>query len=109
MKYEGVWHIIEMEMWDEKYFNMEVQAFIRVGSDGMGDFQFCLVSGVIDGEEVKTDNAEGFEFTWEGQDENDPVSGSGWLMLAGKDNVKGRIKFHLGESSEFLAVRAESH
>ena len=55
---EGVWHIIEMEMWDEKYFNMEVQAFIRVGSDGMGDFQFCLVSGVIDGEEVKTDNAE---------------------------------------------------
>ena len=57
MKYEGIWHIIEMDMWDEDYCNMEVQAFIRVGSNGIGDFQFGLVSGGIDG------------------------SGSGWSLL----------------------------
>jgi hypothetical protein len=27
MLYAGTWHILEMEMWDEDYFNMEVQAF----------------------------------------------------------------------------------
>jgi len=107
MKYEGIWHIVEMDMWDEDYCNMEVQAFIRVGSNGIGNFHFGLVSGGIDGEVVKTGNAERFEFTWEGQDECDPALGSGWLMLSGKDNLKGRIKFHLGDSSEFLAVRAE--
>jgi hypothetical protein len=63
----------------------------------------------LDGEVVKTGNLERFEFPWEGQDENDPAFGSGWLKLSGKDNSKGWIKFHLGDSSEFLAIRAESH
>jgi hypothetical protein len=109
LKYEGVWHILEMDMWDEDYFNMEVQAYIRIGSNGIGDFQFGLVSGGLDGEVVKTGNLERFEFTWEGQDEMDPASGSGWLRLSGKDKARGRIKFHLGDSSEFHAIRAEAH
>jgi hypothetical protein len=109
MKYEGVWHILEMDLWDEDYFNMEVQAFIRIASNGSGDFQFGLVAGALDGEVVKTGNLERFEFTWDGQDEMDPAFGSGWLKLSGKEKAKGRIKFHLGDSSEFLAIRAEAH
>ena len=109
MKYEGIWHIVEMEQWDEDYFNMEVQAYIRIGSNGIGDFQFGLVSGGLDGEIVKSSNLERFEFTWEGQDENDPAFGSGWLKLSGNEKARGRIKFHLGDSSEFLAVRVEGY
>lgn len=108
MNYEGTWHIIEMGLWDEDYFNMEIQAFIQVRSDGIGDFQFGLVSGGIDDEIVRTGNAERFEFTWEGRDENAPALGSGWLKLVERDKVKGRIKFHLGDSSEFTAVRVEN-
>jgi hypothetical protein len=108
MKYEGVWHILEMDMWDEDYFNMEVHAYIRIGSNGIGDFQFGLVSGGLDGEVVKTGNLERFEFTWEGQDEMDPASGSGWLKLSGRGKARGKIKFHLGDSSEFLAIRVEA-
>jgi hypothetical protein len=109
MKYEGAWYILEMEQWDEDYFNMEVQAYIRIGSNGIGDFQFGLVSGGLDGEIIKSGNLERFEFTWDGQDENDPAFGSGWLKLSGKDKAKGRIKFHLGDSSGFLAVRVENY
>ena len=61
MKYEGIWHIIEMDMWDEDYCNMEIKAFIRVGSNGIGNFQFGLVSGGIDGEVIKTGNVERFD------------------------------------------------
>jgi uncharacterized protein YndB with AHSA1/START domain len=107
MKYEGTWHIHEMDSWDEDYFNMEVQAFIRVEPNGAGDFQFGLVSGVLDGEVAKIGNLERFEFTWEGQDENDPVFGSGWLKFSGKDKLSGSIKFHLGDRSGFMADRAE--
>ncbi|MBE0697718.1 MAG: hypothetical protein IH586_12425 [Anaerolineaceae bacterium] len=53
-----------MNLWDEDYFNMEVQAFIRIEPNGSGDFQFGHVSGVLDGEAVKTGNLERFEFTW---------------------------------------------
>ncbi|HVN55658.1 MAG TPA: hypothetical protein VMT46_15090 [Anaerolineaceae bacterium] len=107
MNYAGTWQIVEMEMWDEDYFNMEVQAFIRVEPNGMGDFQFGLVSGALDGDVVKLGNLERFEFTWEGQDENDPAFGSGWLKLSGKDKVSGSIKFHLGDRSALVAVRSE--
>jgi len=108
MKYEGIWHITQMDMWDEDYFNMEVQAFIQIGSNGFGNFQFGLVSGDMDGEVVNTGNTERFDFTWEGNDENDPASGSGWLKLSGPEKLKGRIKFHHGDSSEFVAIRAAS-
>jgi len=108
MKYEGIWHIIQMDMWDEDYFNMEVQAFIRIGANGFGDFQFGLVSGDLDGEVVKTGNTERFEFTWEGNDENDPALGSGWLKFSGPEKLMGRFKFHRGDSSGFVAIRAAS-
>lgn len=36
MALEGNWHIYDMEMWDESYFNMEVQAYITVGERGTG-------------------------------------------------------------------------
>jgi hypothetical protein len=106
MNFTGTWIITEMEMWDADYFNMEVQAYIRIGANGLGDFQFGLVSGGIDGEVVKLGKVERFEFTWEGQDEMDPVSGSGWLKSIRQNRVDGRIKIHLGDGSAFKAVQA---
>jgi hypothetical protein len=108
MKYEGIWQITQMDMWDEEYINMEVQAFIQIGPNGCGNFQFGLVSGDMDGEIVKTGNTVRFDFTWEGNDENDPASGSGWLKLSEPEKLKGRIKFHHGDMSEFVAIRAVS-
>ncbi|MDJ0706882.1 MAG: UPF0158 family protein [Leptolyngbyaceae cyanobacterium MO_188.B28] len=106
MTFEGTWHISEMEMWDEDYFNMEVQAYVTVNNRGTGDFQFGLVSGQIDGEIVKDGKTERFEFTWEGNDECDEASGAGWLRLKTADELEGRIKLHGGDSSMFAARRA---
>ena len=55
----GTWYIYEMEMWDEDYFNMEVQAYIKIVSNSCGDFQFGLVSGEIDGKVVRYANEKG--------------------------------------------------
>ncbi len=49
MHFTGTWHIYEMEAWDEDYFNMDVQAYIRIYPNNLGVFQFGLVSGGIDG------------------------------------------------------------
>ena len=106
MKFIGIWHIIEMDMWDDDYINMETQAFIQVKENGLGFFQFGLVSGQIDGEIVKFDRKERFEFSWDGNDESDPASGSGLLSLLSEDKMQGKIKLHLGDSSKFFARRA---
>lgn len=101
----GTWHIYSMELWDESYFNMETQAFIQVRPENVGSFQFGLVSGGLDGYLARKGSTQRFVFTWEGNDEMDPASGSGWLQLKGETELLGSIKFHLGDRSRFRARR----
>jgi len=107
MDFTGTWHIYEMDLWDEDYFNMEVQAYITIGPNNRGCFQFGLVSGEMDGRIVGYAEGKKFEFTWEGNDECDPASGSGWVRLKEKDILEGEFRFHMGDSSTFLARRAK--
>jgi hypothetical protein len=102
----GTWHIYSMEMWDESYFNMETQAFITVRPENLGSFQFGLVSGGLDGYLERTGAKQRFVFTWEGNDEMNPASGSSWLRLKDENELLGSIKFHLGDRSKFRARRA---
>ncbi len=102
----GLWHVYEMDMWDEDYFNMETQAYIEITSINGGEFQFGLVTGSIDGYREDINDKERFVFTWDGSDEMDEASGSGWLQLSSKDQVDGLIKMHGGDRSTFKARRA---
>jgi hypothetical protein len=34
----GTWNIYEMELWDEDYFNMDVQAYIQIKPNNLGFF-----------------------------------------------------------------------
>ena len=108
MDFTGKWNIIEMEMWDEDYFNMEVQANIEVKENGQGEFQFGLVHGYIDGKVVKYKEGNKFEFSWEGNDEMEEVNGNGWIRL--KDNnkeIEGEFRFFEGDNSTFLAIKVD--
>ena len=69
--FTGKWRIAEMEVWDQDYVDMEEQGYIRIGSDGTGQFQFGLVSGDIDGRVEQCGSTPRFKFSWSGQDEND--------------------------------------
>jgi hypothetical protein len=109
MDFVGTWHIYEMEMWDEDYFNMEVQAYIEIDSNNQGDFQFGLVAGGLNGRVVDDVDVEGkkrFEFTWSGFDECDPAEGSGWVRFKQPDILEGEFSIHDGDDSTFLAKRA---
>lgn len=107
MQLTGLWYISEMELWDEDYFNMEVQAYVEVDEQGCGKFQFGLVSGSMDGGLIQGVETEKIEFTWEGNDECDHAFGSGWLSLINQDTLQGQIKLHYGDRSTFTAKRAE--
>lgn len=103
----GTWHIYEMSEWDEDYINMEVQAFVRIEDDGKGEFRFGLVSGQISGGFVKDGDGERFKFTWEGSDEGECVSGDGWIRVKDDENAEGKIRFHSGEISLFIATKVK--
>jgi hypothetical protein len=44
-------------------------------------------------------------FSWEGDDDCDPVTGRGRTVLEVDGSLRGRIYFHLGDDSGFTAVR----
>jgi hypothetical protein len=105
--FAGTWRIYEMELWDKEYLDMEVKAFIRIIENGEGAFQFGLVSANIDGKIVDYPNGKKLEFTFNGMDECDPINGSGWLRLRIKNIIEGEFRFHMGDSSGFLAERTK--
>jgi hypothetical protein len=101
----GTWHITEMELWDADYTHMERQAYIEIESGDHGTFQFGLVWGELHGYLEEATPGQRFAFTWEGNDEMDPASGSGWMRLAGEDTAVGLIAIHRGDRSRFTAHR----
>jgi hypothetical protein len=101
----GTWHIIEMEMWDADYMHMERQAYIEIESGDHGTFQFGLVWGELHGYLEEDAPGQRFAFTWEGNDEMDPASGSGWMRLETADAAVGLLAIHRGDRSRFTARR----
>jgi hypothetical protein len=96
----GTWVIVEMEAWDQEYVNMEVPGHFTFRKDGTGHFQFGLVQGEMDCR-IETDHGrERIGFSWEGNDELDPVCGRGWAVIENEE-LRGRIFFHLGDDSMF--------
>ncbi len=103
--FTGKWRIVDMEVWEPDYVDMEVPGFIRIDSDGTGRFQFGLVSGDIDGRVEQCGDSRRFEFSWLGQDENDLACGRGWVVIDNGE-LRGRIYLHLADDSAFRAVKS---
>lgn len=101
----GKWRITEMSEWDKEYFDEELPAYIKIEKTLMGNFHFGYVQGQMDGRIIKRQDGECLEFTFEGNEEYDPVSGSGWVKLQGRNAAKGEIRFHLGDDSTFNLKR----
>ena len=94
-----------MDQWDVDYLELDGRPFIRIGLRGDGDLHFGAVDGIMDHRLAERDGRPLVEFSWDGSDEEDPVSGRGWATVDG-DRLTGRIFFHQGEESGFVAARA---
>jgi hypothetical protein len=54
---------------------------------------------------TERDGRTGVEFSWDGDDEGDQVSGRGWAVLVDDATLEGHLFIHMGDDSGF---RAES-
>lgn len=105
MKVSGRWRIAEMELWDAEAVDLLGPGFIEFGRDGMGTFRFIAVEGWMDVRHGQRDGRAAVEFSWDGNDEGDPVSGRGWAVAEEDGSLSGRIYFHRGDDSGFRALR----
>ena len=100
----GTWRIVETELWDRKDLDDFTQAHLTLGSDNLGELAFLYVSADVDYRVVERDDLPAVEFSFNGFDELDPISGRGWAVLHGSE-LRGRLFFHRGDDSAFVARR----
>jgi hypothetical protein len=94
-----------MDNWDLAAIDLVQPGFIEFGEDGLGSLGFIVVTGQLDYRGAVRDGRPGIEFSWQGSDEGDEVSGRGWAALTADDTLEGHIYFHLGDDSAFRAER----
>ena len=96
------WRIEESDLWDRDALDLVIPAHIEFRSDGTGSFAFIAVKGWLDCRPATIDGQPGVEFTWEGTDDGDPVSGRGWAAPLDGGRLQLHIYFHMGDDSGFL-------
>ena len=106
-KYAGTWRITEMELWDQDFIDLVSLGQFVIYKDGRGLLSFGAVE--VDMDDCTTEKngkKSRLAFTFKGSDEGDEVSGDGWVKLQGNE-LRGEIRFHLGDKSWFRARRVE--
>jgi hypothetical protein len=98
MSLHGRWRIVETPDYD-----MGRPAYIVFRKTG-GEFVLGCLIGVIHG----SCQGDAVEFTWEGNDEMEPASGTGWADLQDDGSIEGEISLNNGDDIAFLARRATS-
>ncbi len=93
-----------MSGWDRDAIDLIEPAFIEFAPDGTGSVGFIAVRGMLDCRTIERNGRIGVEFTWEGVDEGDPVSGRGWAVSVDNGTIEGHLFLHLGDDSSFRAV-----
>jgi hypothetical protein len=101
----GRWRITEMDNWDQEAVDLVQPGFIEFDDAGLGSLGFIVVTGELDCSDAARDGRPGVEFSWQGSDEGDDVSGRGWAALNSDGTLEGHIYFHLGDDSAFRAER----
>jgi len=92
-----------MEQWDQDFVDMVSPGHITFARGGRGELHFGAVDLTLDWRTRDTGNL--VDFSFRGVDEGDEVCGRGWAELDG-DKLTGRIAFHQGDESGYVARRA---
>jgi hypothetical protein len=96
---KGKWRIVEMAQWDADDLDLVEPAYIEFDGKGFGTFVFGCLTASLHGD----DSSDDIEFTWDGSDEGDQVSGDGWAELQPDGSLDGEISFRNGDESTFKA------
>jgi hypothetical protein len=104
----GRWRITRMDLWEQDDIDLVAPGFIEFSKNHRGNLGFIAVQGEIYWLDALGDRQPGAEFTWEGFDEGDPVTGPDWTVVDEDDSLRGHIYIHLGDDSGFRAERMEA-
>ena len=103
----GVWRIVDTELWDLDDLDLLEPAHVTLEADGLRALRLLAMEADLDYRIVERDGRPAVEFSFDGSDEGDRISGRGWAILDG-EQLRGRLFLHRGDDSGFTASRSEA-
>ncbi|MEQ1910105.1 MAG: hypothetical protein ABMA15_14865 [Vicinamibacterales bacterium] len=100
----GVWRIIDMELWDREDLALLGPPHLTLDRRGQGSMRFLAIEAGVDYRPGELDGLPAIEFSFDGNDEGDRISGRGWAVFV-EHTLRGRVFFHGGDESGFSATR----
>jgi hypothetical protein len=97
----GRWRIVEADLWDRDYLDLDGPAHLAINKNGRGEFAFGCVNATMELEYT----AQIVFFTWDGFDEGDQISGSGSAELNDDGSVEIELSFHNADDVTLKAKR----
>lgn len=104
-KFVGRWRITHMEVWSQDNVDLVEDGYFSFDESDQGQFGFCEIEGNMD--IVVNTRMPELEFSWEGTDGNDHISGRGKIEFPTPFEGEGVIYFNNGDSSTFTVKRME--
>ena len=99
--FQGRWRIAETDLWDDEALDLVEPASLTVAGEA-GDLRLAAIDADLD---IRYDARNGSpiaEFSFAGFDENDQVTGRGWLQPGTAGRLVGHLYFHQGDDSGFV-------
>ena len=103
--FAGRWRIVAMDVWDKDFLDLIETAHLTFKGAADGEIAFGALKGFLDVRYGTRDGSACAEFSWEGNDENDPASGRGWVVLGTAGRLVGHFYIHNGDNSGFVCDR----
>ncbi len=100
----GRWRIIEADLWDRSYLDLDGPATITIGAGNHGEIAFGAMQATLD---LGYSPSMVF-FTWAGSDEMDEVTGDGHAELLDDGSIKITFAYHNGDEAILKAKRDTS-
>ena len=97
---QGQWRIVETELWDQAHLDLVEPAFIRIDGRGGGEMAFGVLTAALQCGYTP----DGVDFTWDGADKGDQVSGDGWAERQADGTLLGGNSYRNGDETGFKAV-----
>jgi hypothetical protein len=103
--FRGKWRITATALWARADLDEFASAHITFGADRQGELAFVAIEADIDYRVGKRDGKPAAEFSWQGSDDGQPISGRGWALLD-DHQIVGRLFIHQGDETTFTAKRS---
>jgi hypothetical protein len=100
----GRWRIVEADIWDRAYLDLNGAATIAIGAGNHGEIAFGAMQATLD---LGYTPSMVF-FTWAGFDEMDEVTGDGHAELLDDGSIEITFAYHNGDEAILKAKRGTS-